>query len=342
MTTIKLGNVKNFISSARNEDLWLEEGLKFETPFVLSEEVGDLLGLDKDNLSFSENKLNSGMKLSKKIAREIVKYKKLGCSCIENDSFDDAFEVTECVNCMYVNLLTQWLHNLEKHCFSKKGTLVITNEPNMLRQVSDNKGWTSCYRKDGSYRYSLQYCLWNYDAVAFFVDEERNFENWNVRILLRRNPINSKYFLEGKVYSDNSINNDLFREKVIEKLKKEDFFSEENYVDDTFFGYSDLGLTKNVKLKNSIRLDTDTIDTNIFEVIKLFKENKIKFIIDPKTYMIGDSEIESFEKLNSIGCWYVFVEKKNELKAWGLLFGERRKAKNKRKRHYNFKRRIAI
>lgn len=317
-------------------ELNFKKQITMSTNFILGQGIANLLGIDKSKCVFTENKMpGSNMKLSKKLAKVILKYEKLGNCELTQAPEDDEYsfydgDMPETYNsCILVKSLKECLHNLETHVFSKKATIYITTDITKMKQVSDGKGWHSCYSKDGCGRYSLQYCLWNRDAVAYCVSEDRAEDNWNARILLRRNPISGKYFGEGKTYTDKSINVSIFENEVEKLLEDNDLLEwDSGIVDKTFFGYSDLTRSwekaKEKFEEGGIVTLVERENKSIDEVIEYLKGRKIEYWLSPVDAIKEDRDLFMYGVLNKSEMWKVLIKEKDVYKVCGH-FGLKKK-----------------
>ncbi len=114
-----------------------------------------------------------------------------------------------------LNLLRYIFENSTKE-FSYK--IYISADPNDILGMSTGKPWTSCVELDrGQNELSLDGAVSTGDLVAFAVREGEN--KWSARLWLRHDG-QGNFWPESKIYSDGSIDQNIFKQNIIDFLKK--------------------------------------------------------------------------------------------------------------------------
>ena len=298
--------------------------------FSVNEKVGERIGLSYKELNFYSNIMPNGIKLSKKIAKTIKNLEKIckNCKCTDADPDPEEYlfdyEINMCGNCVVLDMLKNTLHELETHKFSKKCTIYISDDIECLKEMSDNKGWDSCVRKEGGFRFSVANSIWRRDAVAYAVKEGR--DSWSCRLLLRRNHVDNKFFTEPSVYGDKSIDEKAFEQEVVKMLKENNLLSRDRQLDKYFFGQSDSGLFNRYGYRvNGMLGDMNENNGEDYECINIPDLNEgieklnskhVKFGLLPSQQIIDDKEIDDIDKvlkiLNDKTSWRIVINKKDK------------------------------
>ena len=118
----------------------------------------------------------------------------------------------------------------------KGWTLIVSAEPQDIKTMSTNRGWTSCVEEGQCNFESLDSAVSNRDLVAYAVSPK--YDNWLARVWLRFDG-KKGWWQESKIYETGALNTNAFQQAVDNYLKSKNIVGEKGTYAPQAFGWSD-------------------------------------------------------------------------------------------------------
>lgn len=133
-------------------------------------------------------------------------------------------------------LLNYVLHKIETATTATDWSLVISSEPQDIKHMSTNKGWTSCIEQGKCNFKHLDNAVSTFDMVAYAISQDS--PNWLARVWLRFDG-KGKWWPEANVYSTGKLDSQDFLDAVNKYLKEKSILGTQGEYHPEATGYSD-------------------------------------------------------------------------------------------------------